>query len=56
MEFLGALEAEKLTKEKWKQYCGTPCTMSHYIFRRGNLLDLLTEELQGRDALPAPAV
>ena len=26
MEFLGALEAEKLTKQKWEQYCGTPCT------------------------------
>ena len=25
MEFLGALEAEKLTKQKWEQYCGTPC-------------------------------
>ena len=25
MELLGALEAEKLTKGKWKQYCGTPC-------------------------------
>ena len=24
MEFLGALEVEKLTKQKWKQYCGTP--------------------------------
>ena len=20
------MEAEKLTKQKWKQYCGTPCT------------------------------
>ena len=26
MDLLGALEAEKLTKQKWKQYCGTPCT------------------------------
>ena len=25
MEFLGALEADKLTKQKWEQYCGTPC-------------------------------
>ena len=25
MELLGALEAEKLTKQKCKQYCGTPC-------------------------------
>ena len=24
---LGALEAEKLTKQKWKQYCGTPCIL-----------------------------
>ena len=22
---LSALEAEKLTEQKWKQYCGTPC-------------------------------
>ena len=29
MEVLGALEAEKLTKQKFKQYCGTPCTMSY---------------------------
>ena len=27
IELLGALEAKKLTIEKWKQYCGTPCTM-----------------------------
>ena len=26
MEYLGALEAEKLTKQKWEQYCGTPCS------------------------------
>ena len=26
MELLDALEAEKLMKQKWKQYCGTPCT------------------------------
>ena len=25
IELLGALEAEKLTKQKCKQYCGTPC-------------------------------
>ena len=25
MKLLGALEAEKLTKQKCKQYCGTPC-------------------------------
>ena len=25
MELLDALEAEKLIKQKWKQYCGTPC-------------------------------
>ena len=24
MEFLGALEAEKLTKQNWEQFCGTP--------------------------------
>ena len=27
MELLGALEAEKFTKQKCKQYCGTPCTI-----------------------------
>ena len=27
MELLGALEAKKLTKQKWKQYCGTPCNI-----------------------------
>ena len=27
MELLGALEAEKLTKQKCKQYCGTPCKL-----------------------------
>ena len=27
MEFLGALEAEKLTTQKWEQYFGTPCKM-----------------------------
>ena len=26
LELLGLLVAEKLTKQKWKQYCGTPCT------------------------------
>ena len=26
MELLGALEAEKLTKQKWEQYCGTRCS------------------------------
>ena len=25
MDLLVALEAEKLTKQKWKQYCGTLC-------------------------------
>ena len=24
MELIGALEAEKSTQQKWKQYCGTP--------------------------------
>ena len=24
---IGALEANKLTNHKWKQYCGTPCKM-----------------------------
>ena len=28
MELLDALEAEKLMKQKWKQYCGTPCILS----------------------------
>ena len=27
MVFLGALEADKLTKQKWEQYCGTPCSL-----------------------------
>ena len=27
MELLDALEAKKLMKQKWKQYCGTPCIM-----------------------------
>ena len=26
-ELLGALEAEKFTKQKCKQYCGTPCNI-----------------------------
>ena len=26
MDLLGALEPKNLTKQKWKQYCGTPCT------------------------------
>ena len=26
MEFLGALEAEKLKKQKWEQFWWTPCT------------------------------
>ena len=25
MELLGALEAERLTEQKWKQYCWIPC-------------------------------
>ena len=25
MEFLDAFEAKKLIKQKWEQYCGTPC-------------------------------
>ena len=32
MEFLGTLEAEKLTKEKWKQYCGTPCMFQNWLY------------------------
>ena len=31
MELLGALQAKKLTKEKWKQYCGTPCATTFKI-------------------------
>ena len=34
MELLGALEAEKSTKEKWKQYCGTPCSMHYELASR----------------------
>ena len=33
MELLGASEAENLTKQKWKQYCGTPCSYhSPHVF------------------------
>ena len=32
VEFLGALEAEKLTKQKWEQYCGTPCILHFKSF------------------------
>ena len=28
---LGALEAEKLQKTKWKQYCWTPCSYTRYV-------------------------
>ena len=31
MELLGALEAEKLTKQKWEQYCGTPYNWHHIL-------------------------
>ena len=37
MELLGASESENLTKQKWKQYCGTPCIsienllIGHYV-------------------------
>ena len=27
MEFLDPEEAYKFKKQKWKQYCGTPCTI-----------------------------
>ena len=37
MEFLDALEAKKLTKQKWEQYCGTPCMLPFL----GGLLDPL---------------
>ena len=30
MKLLRALEAEKLTKEKCKQYCGTPCITQYF--------------------------
>ena len=33
MEFLCALEAEKLTKQKLKQYCGTPCISLELFLR-----------------------
>ena len=26
-----ALEPEKITKTKWKQYCGTPCIYKKYV-------------------------
>ena len=28
MELLDALEAKKLMKQKWKQYCWTPCIIT----------------------------
>ena len=31
MALLGALEAEKLTKEKWKQYCRTGQVMTGQV-------------------------
>ena len=48
MGLLSALEAEKLTKQKWEQYCGTPCTIGKKIQNRGlktykyrNVVDIL---------------
>ena len=34
MKILGASEAENLTKQKWKQYCGTPCKYQ-YLYDTG---------------------
>ena len=31
MEFLGALEVENLRKQKWEQYCGTPCNKGNSV-------------------------
>ena len=33
IEFLDNLEAEKLTKQKWEQYCGTPWVNPLYILK-----------------------
>ena len=43
MELLGALEAEISTKQKCKQYCGTPCMI---LFHNIILLNAL-EEFKG---------
>ena len=32
MELLDALEAQKLMKQKWKQYCGTPCMLFYFQY------------------------
>ena len=42
MEFLGALEAEKLTKQKWAQYCGTPCIsfMFEFIIKENSMIQI----------------
>ena len=31
MELLGVSEAKNLTKQKWKQYCGTPCILKVFL-------------------------
>ena len=36
MELLGASEAENFTKQKWKQYCGTPCICTTWLMTRNN--------------------
>ena len=44
MEFLDAFEAEKLTKQKWEQYCETPCRKDQFklqlCFKNYDLLSL----------------
>ena len=57
MELLGASEAENLTKQKLKQYCGTPCINypnhslkpaslpMHQRFRVGLIADVMLEKI-----------
>ena len=38
MELLGVLEAEKLTKTMWEQYCGTPCMIRKGKFTKYGII------------------
>ena len=46
MELLGALEAEKLTKQKCKQYCRTPVGCCHNVNSKGTVQG--KQRLQGK--------
>ena len=54
MELLGALEAKKLTKEKWKQYCGTPCYM-YIVYLYSNCLGYILIITPPNMITPLPA-